>query len=69
MTWYSHNAQRKHRTHVSTNNLAGTGAGVQSGLLDVASSPPIDIDVKGFSKEEDPLDLTDQMDGSDLVSI
>ena len=68
-TWYSHNACRKRQTYISANNLAGTGAGFQSGLPDVTSSPPGDIDIKEPSEEEDLLNATDQMVEWDSVSI
>ena len=68
-TWYDHNKQRKHCTLASAYNLVGTNSRAQNNPQNVASSPPRDLDIKEPLEEECPLDDTDQMAGSDLVSI
>ena len=68
-TWYDHNKQRKRRTLASAYNPVGTSSRVRNNPQDVASSPPRDLDVNKPLEEEGPLDDTDRMAGSDLVSI
>ena len=56
-------------SHLFAYNPVGTSSRARNNTQNVASSPPRDLDVKEPSEEEDALDYTDRMAGSDLVSI